>query len=409
VGQSVSTISRYLEALKEVNGVKEIAVGVVVATVVSTGTVEIVRQNLPSIPEPTPIVEEQEEDMTQEEEEKEEKQDRDSQSVIEYQIENHTYFIYWDSKEVDVSSYVYEGDYYEDPTYGRIKKWLVCEDALLKLPLTKKVVNGTNVYCYDDGTDKYEFIINGTNSYTINGGPYTMDMEVKVIDGKKYINPYHLFHNMFGMTNFVVGGGANSNSVAIKTTQYQTPTAGQDNQGQAGGPTTPGNQSAADAIMGSISNQIPPVGGYHNGDDHAKSRFQSIADSLRTEKGGDSLIVEGTSLNYFNSIYLSYNNADGSWMYLRLAKWYTNAKLTDNLEDQVYLSLSSTLYTVMGTICGAGGDHGMQLFQKVNDLLGEYYYPQNVPTQGQVEEDVPGLTVTLTQSPDGLEIRYFAE
>ena len=25
------------------------------------------------------------------------------------------------------------------------------------------------------------------------------------------------------------------------------------------------------------------------------------------------------------------------------------------------------------------------------------------------EEDVPGLTVTLTQSPDGLEIRYFAE
>lgn len=96
-------------------------------------------------------------------------------------------------------------------------------------------------------------------------------------------------------------------------------------------------------------------------------------------------------------------------MYLRLAKWYTNAKITDNLEDQVYMSLSSTLNSVMGIICGAGGDYGMQLYQKVVNLLGEYYYPQNIPTQGVVEEDVPGLSVTLTQSPEGLEIRYFVE
>ena len=287
------------------------------------------------------------------------------------------------------------------------------------MPLTKKVVNGNNVYCYDDGTDKYEFVINGTNSYTINGAPYTMDMEVEVIDGKKYINPYHLFNNMFGMTNFIRGGGSGGNFVAIKTTQYKAPATnnqGQANsssanqsQGQTGSVNAPETQNPADAIMGSISNQIPPVEGYQNGDVYASSRFQTIADLLKNEKGGDSLVVEGSTLNYFDSIYVSYNNADGSWMYLRLSKWISNAKITDSLEDQVYMSMGSTLNSVMGIICGAGGDYGMQLYKKVTDLLGEYYYPQNIPTQGQVEEDVPGLTVTLTQSSEGLEIRYFAE
>lgn len=404
IDQSVSAFSRYIEAFHGVNGMKEIVVGVVVTAVVGTGTAEVIRQNQPTPPKPTPVVEEHEEDT----EEENLQQEETRREPIEHQIENHTYFIYWDSRTVDVSSYVYEGEYYEDPTYGKMKKWLVCEDALLQLPLTNKVVNGNNVYCYNDGTNKYEFVINGTNSYTINGGLYTMDMEVKVIDGKKYINPYHLFHNMFGMTDFIRGGASGRDFVAIQTTQYTPPTT-QNNQGQTGSTTVPGNQNPANVIIGNTSNQILPEGGYKNGDVHASSRFESIANSLKSEKGGASLVVSGTSLNYFDSIYLSYNNADGSWMYLRLAKWNTNAKITDSLEDQVYMSLPSTLYTVMGCICGAGGDSGMQLYQRVSNLLGEYYYPENVPTQGLVEEDVPGLSVTLTQSPEGLEIRYFAE
>ena len=287
IDQSVSAISRYIEAINQVDGVKELVVGVVVATVVSTGTVGVIQHNQPTKPEPTPIIEEQKEETPQ--------------GVIEIPTEIHTYFIYWDSKTIDVSSYVHEGDYYEDLTYGRIKKWLICEDALLQLPLTKKVVNGNNVYCYDDGTDKYEFVINGTNSYTINGAPYTMDMEVEVIDGKKYINPYHLFNNMFGMTNFIRGGGSGGNFVAIKTTQYKAPATnnqGQANsssanqsQGQTGSVNAPETQNPADAIMGSISNQIPPVEGYQNGDVYASSRFQTIADLLKNEKGGDYLVV----------------------------------------------------------------------------------------------------------------------
>ncbi|MEE0885138.1 MAG: sigma-70 family RNA polymerase sigma factor [Faecalimonas sp.] len=415
VGQSVSAIGRYIEALTEVNGVKEIVVGVVVATVVSTGTVEVVRHKAP---EPTAIVQEQEDDTEQEKTEQEEtKKEETNQEPPQYLVENHKYFIYWDNKTIDVSSYVHEGDIYEDSTYGKMKKWLVCEDALLQLPLTRKVVNGNNVYCYDDGTDKYEFVIKGTNSYTINGAPYNYEMEVKVIDGKNYINPYHLQKNMFGMTNFIVGGGSGGDFVAIKTTQYQAPTtnnsttqsSGQNNQGPTDPTTAPENQSPGNVIMGNISNKIPPPGGYKNGDSHASSRFEGIANFLRNQKGGDSLVVNGTSLNYFDSIYVSYMNEDDSWMYLRIAKWITSAKITENLEDQVYMSLGSTLYLVMGSICGAGGDTGMQLYQMVSDLLWEYYYPENVPTQGVVEEDVPGLSVTLTQSPEGLEIRYFVE
>lgn len=420
VGQSVSSISRYIEALTEVNGVKEIVVGVVVATAVSTGTVGVIQHNQSTTPEPTPIVEEQEEDTKKEEEKEKKKKEQAPQEVIEHSVENHTYFIYWDSKTVDVSSYVHEGDYYEDPTYGRIRKWLICEDALLQLPLTRKVVNGTNVYCYDDGTDKYEFVFNGTNSYTINGAPYTYDMEIEVIAGKKYINPYHLQTNTFGMTNFIAGGAAGGDFVAIKTKQYQPPTtsnqgstnattqnqlSGQNNQGQTGGATTPENQNPADAIMGSISNQIPPPGGYKNGDMYARSRFQGIAEYLKSERGGAYLTVNETSLNYFDRIYVSYMNEDDSWMYLRLSNWTA----TNEEEYEIYCTLATTLYQVMGGICGAGGEYGMQLNHLVIDLIGQYGEPENVPTQGVVEEDVPGLSVTITQGSEGMEIRYFAE
>lgn len=420
VGESVSTLSRYLEAFTEVHGVKEVVVGVVVATVVSTGTVEVVRHNLPTTPEPTPIVDEQKEDTKKEEVKQKEtkqdpillientakeeiKQEETKQESTQKKVYG-TYYIYWDSETVDVSAYVDEGKYYKDPTYGRIRKWLICEDALLQLPLTRKVVNGTNVYCYDDGTDKCEFVINGTNSYTINGAPYTMEMEVEEIDGKKYINPYHLFNNMFGMTNFIVGGASGGNYVAIKTTQYQASTT--NNNAQTGTTATLGNQSSADAIMGSISNETSPPNSYEYGDSYARSRFQSNAEFLKCQPGGESLVTGRHSLNYFDSIYISYKNDDNAWMYLRLAKWTSNAKITDNLEDKVYMSLNVTLHSVMGCIGGISSD---QLYQKVVALLDQYCYPQNIPTQGVVEEDIPGLYVTLTQSSEGLEIRYFAE
>lgn len=422
VGESVSTLSRYIEAFTEVNGVKEMVVGVVVATVVSTGTVEVVRHNIPTIPAPTPIVEEQKED-TKKEEVKQEETKQDSISVVEEQKEeikkeetkqesvrrpavNGAYFIYWNNKTIDVSSYVHQGNYYKDPTYGRMRKWLICEEALLQLPLTRKVVNGTNVYCYDDGTEKCEFVINGTNSYTINGYPYTMDMEVEVIDGKTYINPYHLFQNMLGMTNFSVGGSYGTNFVAVKTTQYQQPTASLQSSGKTGSTIASGNQTPADTIMGNISNETSPPSIYEYGDSYARERFKSIAESLKSEPGGESLVAGRHSLNYFDSIYVSYKNDDNAWMYLRLSKWTSNAKLTDNLEDKVYMSLNVTLNSVMGTIGGISSD---QLYQKVVALLDQYYYPQNIPTQGVVAEDIPGLYVTLTQSSDGLEIRYFAE
>lgn len=424
VGESVSTLSRYIEAFTEVNGVKEMVVGVVVATVVSTGTVEVVRHNIPPAPEPTPIVEEQKEDTKKEQEpvsivgeQKEESAKSESAKAEEEQVEtkqksvrrpavNGAYFIYWDSMTVDVSSYVHQGNYYKDPTYGRMRKWLICEDALLELPLTRKVVNGTKVYCYDDGTEKCEFVIRGTNSYTINGYPYTMDMEVEVIDGKKYINPYHLFQNMLGMTNFSVGGSYGTNYVAVKTTQYQQPMASLQLSGKNGSTIASGNQTPADAIMGNISNETSPPSIYEYGDSYARERFKSIAESLKSEPGGESLVAGRHSLNYFDSIYVSYKNDDSAWMYLRLAKWTSNAKLTDNLEDKVYMSLNVTLNSVMGTIGGISSD---QLYQKVVALLDQYYYPQNIPTQGVVAEDIPGLYVTLTQSSDGLEIRYFAE
>lgn len=427
VGESVSTLSRYIEAFTEVNGVKEMVVGVVVATVVSTGTVEVVRHNIPTTPEPTPIVEEQKEPVSGVEEQKEEsakeestkdenakdesakaeaKQVETKQDSVRRPAANGAYFIYWDSKTIDVSYYVHQGGFYKDPTYGRMRKWLICEDALLQLPLTRKVVNGTNVYCYDDGTEKCEFVINGTNAYTINGYPYTMDMEVEVIDGKKYINPYHLFQNMLGMTNFSVGGSYGTNFVAVKTSQYQQSTASIQSSGKNGSTIASGNQSQADAIIGNIPNETSSPISYEYGDSNARERFKSIAEYLKSQPSGDSLVAGRHSLNYFDSIYVSYKNDDNAWMYLRLSKWTTNAKLTDNLEDQVYMSLNITLKSIMGTIGGISSD---QLYQKVVALLDQYYYPQNIPTQGVVEEDIPGLYVTLTQSSDGLEIRYFAE
>ena len=50
IDQSVSAISRYIEAINQVDGVKELVVGVVVATVVSTGTVGVIQHNQPTKP-----------------------------------------------------------------------------------------------------------------------------------------------------------------------------------------------------------------------------------------------------------------------------------------------------------------------------------------------------------------------
>ena len=50
IDQSVSAITRYIEAINQVDGVRELVVGVVVATVVSTGTVGVLQHNQPIEP-----------------------------------------------------------------------------------------------------------------------------------------------------------------------------------------------------------------------------------------------------------------------------------------------------------------------------------------------------------------------
>ena len=103
INQSASVFSRYIESFSAVNGMKEIVVGVVVTAVVGTGTAEMIRHNQPIPPTPNPTVDEQEEGTEEEKVQQEETKDE----PIEHQIENYTYFIYWDSKTVDVSSYLH--------------------------------------------------------------------------------------------------------------------------------------------------------------------------------------------------------------------------------------------------------------------------------------------------------------
>ncbi len=420
-------VVRQVEAFVEAIGMKSVVAGIVVTTVVGTGTVGIIQHNLPNEPkpDPPPIVREEkqeqeesrQEDSQQEMPEKEdlkqevsksksEKQEKTKQEEAEAAEEvvntRGTYFIYWDNQSIDVTSYVREGEYYEDPVYGKMLKWWLREDALSKLPLTKKVVAGKTVYCYKDDTYKYEFGINGNNSYTINGHLLTNDMEVKIIGGKRYINPYHLYQNIFACSTFMVGGGSGPSFIAIKTAQSNQSQASQNNT-----PTSQGGQ--INNSIGSSTVTFPPVGGYKQGDTYAITAYEHLLDCFEGARGAASLVTNQTSFNYFNSIYASYDNGDGAWMYMRIAKWITDAKVSENYEDRVYGDLLSNFKIAIQSLCGSIGSDGTKVEDKVCSLISQYYHPKNVPTQGVIEEDIPGLYVTLTQSPDGLEIRFFSE
>lgn len=424
---------RQVEAFVEAVGMKSVVAGIVVTTVVGTGTVGIVHHNLTDSfeTELLPIVQEQEE--KQEDEQKKPKQDVSKQDTLEQattqqeaskleslkqEISNsdtsqqempdqeevdkiigkqEVYFIYWNNQSIDVTSYVHEGEYYEDPVYGKMMKWWIREDALLKLPLTKKMVSGKTVYCHKDDTYQYEFSIDGNNAYTINGHSFTGNMEVKVVDGEKYINPYHLQESIFGASSFVVGGGAGADFIAIKTAQSNQSNTSPSQGGQMGGG------------MGSLIVTFPPEGGYIPGDTYAIKAYEHLLDCFETARGAASLITTQTSFNYFDSIYASYDNSDGAWMYIRIAKWITDAKVSENYEDKVYGDLLSDFKIAIQSLCGSVRSNDKKVENTVCNLISQYYHPKKVPTQGIIEEDIPGLYVTLTQSPDGLEIRFFPE
>ena len=418
-------VVRQVEAFVEAIGMKSVVAGIVVTTVVGTGTVGIIQHNLPNEPkpDPPPIVREEkqeqeelrQEDSQQEMLEKEdlkqevsksksEKKEKTEQEVAAEEVVNTrgTYFIYWDNQSIDVTSYVREGEYYEDPVYGKMLKWWLREEALSKLPLTKKVVTGKTVYCYKDDTYKYEFGINGNDSYTINGHLLTNDMEVKIIGGKRYINPYHLYQNIFVCSTFMVGGGSGSSFIAIKTAQSNQSQASQNNT-----PTSQGGQ--INNSIGSATVTFPPVGGYKQGDTYAMKAYEHLLEHFGSARGSASLVTNQTSFNYFNSIYGSYDNSDGAWMYMRVAKWTTDAKVSENYEDKVYGDLLKDFKFAIQCLCSVIESDGTKVEDKVCSLISQYYHPKKVPTQGVIEEDIPGLYVTLTQGADGLEIRFFPE
>ena len=284
-----------------------------------------------------------------------------------------TYFVYFNDEPINVNDYIYQGDYYTDPTYGYIRKWLVNERIIVNMGFSQIDMGDNVLYSTQSLTGKKtEIVIYGNNSYSINGYRRNGELEVEVINGTKYVNPYHLMENVIGMTDVISGYACGPNFLSVNLPPVH------------------------DYLYST------PAEGYLRGDNYAKYRFDGIVNYLKGEKEGDSLEVIGEHLNYFDSIYVSRANmGDDSWMYMRIAKWPTSTTSSDNIPGIVQ--------SVMSQICGLESATRTELYVLVSNLLYQYAEPKDVPTQGVVSEDIPGLYVTLTQSSGGLEIRFFAE
>jgi RNA polymerase sigma-70 factor (ECF subfamily) len=283
------------------------------------------------------------------------------------------YFLYINDEPININDYVYQGDYYTDATYGHMRRWLVNERIIVHFGFSQTDKGENVVYSTKSLTgEEIEIVIYGPNSFSINGHMRNAALEVEVVNGVKYVNPYQLVNNVIGMTGLTSGGGAGSDVIAVNFPPVR------------------------DYLYST------PAEGYRRGDDYARYRFDGIVTYLKGEKEGTSLEVIGEHLNYANSIYVSRGNvSDDSWMYMRIAKWPTSTTSSDNIPGIVQ--------SVMSQICGLESSTRTELYVLVSNLLYQYADPRNVPTQGVVSEDVPGLYVTLTQSSEGLEIRFFAE
>lgn len=131
---------------------------------------------------------------------------------------------------------------------------------------------------------------------------------------------------------------------------------------------------------------------YHLRDQASVDRFEECR-TIMLDRAGDSYIGNSeTFINYADRITLINSTTDGAWMVMYAKRWDESA--------------SSFAKECLEVIAPEGGK---ELYKQIDKLVKKYGSPQNVPEQGVIKESIPGLIVTITQSPSGLCIEFWCD
>ncbi len=151
----------------------------------------------------------------------------------------------------------------------------------------------------------------------------------------------------------------------------------------------------------------PYAGMYSKLDSASKERFSRCAEIFRGGLAGQYMTYHPTTILYFNEkIQMTNDTTNGSWMYISINGWSTEASMGSEETTPVFNELPVLVKQCLETIAPQGGT---ELYNKINSLIMQYGGPRNVPSQGRITESIPGLYVTLERGYSGLEVFFWAE
>lgn len=207
------------------------------------------------------------------------------------------------------------------------------------------------------------------------------------------------------------GGVGYVKSEYLSTEKVQVSTPNNQGNNQTSGNNASDNSETNDNAssnnnQGSNNGGSTTSGMYHPKDAFAIERLDKCANILKGGLVGDAK-YEYNLLKYFDGhIWISANSTSGAWMYIKIGYWDTNAQIASEEMKPCYNEIPVLMKQCFEALALEGGT---ELYNTINSLIHQYGGPRKVPTQGIIQESIPGLSIDVKKGKNGLELRFFAE
>lgn len=208
-----------------------------------------------------------------------------------------------------------------------------------------------------------------------------------------------------GTTGYVKSEYLSTEKVEVNTPNNQSGSQTSGNTTTNNGGTN--NNTSSTPSQGSNNGGSTTSGMYASGDAVSKERLNKCEEILRGGIASQYIPVRRyeNSVSYWGDILrICTNVTDGAWMYINISGWSGQGIGAET--EPIYAEIPSLVKQCLEAIAPQGGT---ELFNKINSLILQYGNEHNVPSQGTVSESIPGLSVTINDGVNGLEIEFWAE
>ena len=208
------------------------------------------------------------------------------------------------------------------------------------------------------------------------------------------------------------GGVGYVKSEYLSTEKVQVSTPNNQGNNQTSGNNTSdnsgtNNNTSSNNNQGSNNGGSTTSGMYSRLDAASKERLAKCTEILKGGIASQYIPVKQRENNvsyWEDEIFISAAVTNGAWMYVNIAGWSGQGIGAET--EPIYAEIPSLTKQCLEAIAPQGGT---ELFNKINSLILQYGNEHNVPSQGTVSESIPGLSVTINDGVNGLEIFFWAE